>query len=168
MNDHGPSKELIEENEIVHFYVELEKVKDSDRSLILITNGFLELLIESLIRKKCKRSKKILKDNRSFPYSSKLMILNELDIISDEHYHNLDLFRKLRNRAAHEPFFSVQDDALDSFTVPRPETLDKVMRLCLSLISNTWIENQDVLAPMFAPFLENKNTEQSAAHNFVR
>jgi hypothetical protein len=68
---------------IARFFIETSKVKNDDRSLILVVNGFMELLIESLIKVKYKNGKKILDGSRSYPYSIKFVILNEIGVITD-------------------------------------------------------------------------------------
>ena len=161
MKEYETGQELLEDNKIALFYVELGKVKDNDRSLVLITNGFLELLVEVLIKNKCKSSKRILGDNRTFPYSSKLIILNEVGAISDKNYHNLDHLRKLRNRAAHEPFFTMQEDSFNNFSVHGYKTINKLYPLCIYLIADMWDENKDVFTPIFAPIVTNNDAEQN-------
>ena len=98
-----------------HFLNELELVSDNPRSSTLIINGFMELMVNILIRNKLKHGKKIEEDNRSYPYSTKILVLNELGIISDELFYNMDKLRDLRNRAAHQPFFEIQDSDLEKF-----------------------------------------------------
>src|ERR1051325_9240377 len=75
------------------------------RSVVILGHGFLELLVNTLIDAKCKNAKKITANNRDCSHSANLVLLHELGLLSDESYSIFDWFRRLRNRAAHEPFF---------------------------------------------------------------
>jgi hypothetical protein len=57
--------------------------------------------MNALIINKAKNGKKISNDNRSYPYSSKILILHEIGVLSDEDFKVYDWFRKIRNKAAH-------------------------------------------------------------------
>lgn len=162
MKQHKMLDDLLGSNKIALFFVELGKVQSNARSLVLVTNGFLELLVEALIKEKCKSSKRIIDDNRTFPYSSKLIILNEIGAISDKSYRNLDLFRKLRNKAAHEPFFSIKKDSLNNFSIDEYEMADGLYVLCTYLISDIWDENRDVFTPIFAPIATQTNVSEDS------
>lgn len=98
-----------------YFLNEVELVSDNPRLSILIINGLMELMVSILIRNQLKHGKKIEEDNRSYSYSTKILILNELGIIGDELFYNMDKLRDLRNRAAHQPFFEIQDSDLEKF-----------------------------------------------------
>src|SRR4051794_28612572 len=94
-----------ETDQDLKFFGQLRSVKGNPRILVLSTNGFLELLVNAVIDTKCKNGKKITSSNRDFSYSTKLLILNEVGLLPDGFYRILDWFRRIRNRAAHEPFF---------------------------------------------------------------
>lgn len=85
----------------------LEKVKHDSRSLVLITNGYFEVLTDILIRKLCRNGKRIADDRRTYPYASRLVLLNEIGAIEDDFFAILDEFRARRNDAAHETFFEI-------------------------------------------------------------
>lgn len=150
-------KDFLNQNKIAMFAVELGKVKDSSRSLILITNGFLELLIETLIKYRCKSAKKILEDSRSFPYSSKLLILNEIGVLPENLFEKLDWFRKLRNKAAHEPFFEVDERTFQNLNYEDIRKPEELYQLCLYLVADVWDANKDVLTPVFAPAVSDSD-----------
>jgi hypothetical protein len=144
------------------FFNELEIVKGNDRSLILVTHGFVELLLNTIIDVKCKQGKeKITANNRDYPHSVKLVLLHELNLLDKQLYQILDGFRKIRNRAAHEPLFKITDSDF-SFLNPclerfiqgeskyRPNNLH---HFCHLLFDTIWNENLDILLPKFAPDL---------------
>lgn len=94
---------------------ELHAVRDKPRLLVLVTHGFLELMVNTVIEKKCKHGKRIAEDTRGYPHSTKLVILNEKELINDALFAALDWFRGLRNRAGHRPFFKFsKNDALEA------------------------------------------------------
>ena len=72
---------------LVSFFNELHKVEDNDRSLVVVSHGFIELLINTIIDAQLKHGKrKITNNNRDYPHSVKLVILNELNIIDNKLY----------------------------------------------------------------------------------
>jgi hypothetical protein len=119
------------------------------RFQVLITQGFVELLVNAVIDAKCKNAKKITGNSRDFPYSIKLLLLHELGLISDSSYKSIDKLRKYRNKAAHEPFFE-----LSTFVTAndggRPRRLHEV---CVSLICDFFNQHSGILAPVFAPHI---------------
>ena len=79
------------------FFEEINRVQQHNRSLVIITQGFIELFINRIIDKKLKHGKKrITSNNRDFPLSVKLTLLNELNHIDDKMYSVLNAFRKIR------------------------------------------------------------------------
>ncbi|EKG0016988.1 hypothetical protein RZ186_003485 [Vibrio cholerae] len=97
----------LKEDMLFRVFRELSIVKDNTRLLVLVTNGFMELLINRLIETKTKNAKKIKSNGQSFSYATKLLILNEINVISNESYEVFEWFRKLRNNSAHSPVFEV-------------------------------------------------------------
>jgi len=90
------------------FFGELAKVQGNQRSLVIVTHGFVELLLNTVIDSNCKHGKKKISSNhRDFSHSVKLVLLSELGLLDNRLYQILDWFRKLRNRAAHEVFFEL-------------------------------------------------------------
>src|SRR5271156_1732911 len=95
------SKKKIPLDIMKSFVNELDAVKPHSRSMLVITQGVLELLVNVLAEKSCVNGDKISADNRTCPYSVKLTILNEMKIIDSYEYTILNTFRDLRNEAAH-------------------------------------------------------------------
>lgn len=112
------------------------------RFQVLITQGFVELLVNAVIDAKCKNAKKITSNTRDFPYSTKLLLLHELGLLSDSSYRSLDKLRKYRNKAAHEPFFEVSGVT---------ENGKRLHEVCVSLICDFFNQHSDILIPIFAP-----------------
>lgn len=150
----------IENEPIVRFFLELQKVKDDHRSLVLVTNGVLELFIETLIKARCKNAKRITGDSRSYPYSAKLLLLNESGVLDDAWYAPLDMFRKLRNRAAHEPFFSVTAADLRHLTNERLSNPEDLPNLCSDILAGFWNAHLEVFGPVFAPKVVGAGDDQ--------
>ena len=136
---------------VIKFFGELYKVKDNPRLVALLGHGFLELLINTLIDAQCKNAKKIVSNQRDYPHSAKLLILNELGIISDDLYRNFDWFRKIRNKAAHEPFFEITKNDMSALQNKKYHNPDMFYEFCNLLISGFWNDHLDVFGPVFAP-----------------
>lgn len=134
------------------------------RVVVFVTHALVELMVNTLIENKCKHGKKITSDSRGFSHAAKLVILNELGIVDDISYQVLDRLRKLRNDAAHDPFFEVQESRIRSIAEPIeghapdiPEgwtrVSDDLGLLCANIVQSFWGRHKDVLGPVFAPNL---------------
>lgn len=148
---------------IVKFFRELDKVKDDQRSLVLVTNGILELLVETLVKSKCKNQKRFLQDGRGYPYSAKLLILHEIHAISDETFMAFDWFRKIRNDAAHKPFFAVTADTLKKLKDANLKDPKNLYLLCVTLIGQLWNQNIDTFGPVFSPNMTKSQIDKGSA-----
>jgi len=137
------------------FFRELSAVENHHRSLVIIAHGYIELLLNSIIDAKCKHGKeRITKNNRDFPLSVKLTLLNELGIVDDSLFNILDKFRKIRNRAAHEASFSITtaewqvlNNGLNRF-IPGESKIkpNDLSHFCKLLIGALWNENLNVVS----------------------
>ena len=137
------------------FFKELIAVEEHHRSLVIIAYGYIELFLNSIIDEKCKHGKKrITKNNREFPLSVKLTLLNEMGILDDTLFQILDKFRKIRNRAAHEPSFSITtaewqilNNGLDRFIPGESKRKpNDLAHFCKLLIGAIWNENLDIVS----------------------
>ena len=137
------------------FFKELIAVEEHHRSLVIIAHGYIELFLNRIIDEKCKHGKKrITKNNRDFPLSVKLTLLNELGLLDDRLFQILDKFRKIRNRAAHEALFSITTDewpilnnGLDRFIPGESKrTPNNLAHFCKLLIGTIWNENLDIVS----------------------
>ena len=146
-------------NQDLRFLAQLRSVGGNPRILVLTTHGFLELLVNAVIDTKCKNGKKkITSNNRDFPHSTKLLILNELGLLPDGFYRILDWFRRIRNRAAHEPFFELTRTELDLMKKYRGEFQlgeftpgdTELERFCGLIVASFWNAHTRVLAPLFS------------------
>jgi hypothetical protein len=139
---------------------EIIKVKDNNRMLVLVTHGFIELLINALIDHNLKNSKKVTNDERSYPHATKLLILNELGLIDDNWYKVFNWFRKLRNRAAHQPLFKLTKDDLKYIGPKEYQNPENFYELCmLELIAGFWNEHIPIFGPIFAPGLDGEESK---------
>jgi hypothetical protein len=123
---------------------ELRKFKGNDRSTVLITCGYIELLAEILISEKCKNRTKIEEDRRSYPFSAKLLLLNEIGAIEDSLYRHLDRFRKLRNQAAHDAIFLISDTDKKHFIRVKGATAPSLGEHCIALLFLFWKAQSDI------------------------
>ncbi len=142
----------------------LGKVND-ERSIIILTGGFIEFCLARLIEAKLKYHKKILSDTRSYPFSTQLILLNELSLISDKLFRSLDDFRKLRNKAAHDAIFKVSEKDLQNICthiqidlkqrsrVNAPQSVfDNPVRMtCLRIILKLFEEHFEILSKSTTP-----------------
>lgn len=147
-------KKRIDENLLLKVLNEISSLKGQPRMQIFITHGFLELLMNVLIKNKAKNGKKITSDNRTYSYSVQILILYEIGILTKADYDVYDWFRKMRNRAAHEPLFSVRDEDLKRLS--KHNTIDEFDHLCFDLMTRLWNANIDILVPAFTPTLVNQ------------
>src|SRR5688572_14718691 len=97
----------IQDDPVIKIESHLINLQDNPRLLILITHGFLELLINTLVEAKCKSGKKITSSQRDYPHSIKILILNEMNVIPDWMYRILDRLRKLRTKPHTNPCLSL-------------------------------------------------------------
>ena len=151
----------MEEDQLIKFSREIARVKDNERLLVIVTHGFIELLLNVIIEAKCKRAKKI-KDSRDYPQSVKLVLLNEIGLIDDNLFKVLDWFRRLRNKAAHEPFFTLSDSdsdyinkTLESF--PPGKAIGGLPRFCFQIVGLIWNPHRKILIPAFMPSITEEN-----------
>lgn len=136
---------------IIQVFKELSLVKDHTRLLVLVTHGFIELLVNALIDHHLKNSKKVTTDSRSYPHSTKLLMLNELGILDDRQYKIFDWFRKLRNKAAHQPIFQVTKAELGNIGPESFKEPENFYNLCVDLIGGFWNQHVPVFGPKYAP-----------------
>jgi len=142
---------------IMQIFKELSLVKGHTRLLVLVTHGFIELLVNALVDHHLKNSKKVTSDGRSYPHSTKILLLNELGIIEDSQYKVFDWFRKLRNKAAHQPIFQVTKNELKNISPEKYKEIDNFYELCIELIGGFWNQHIPIFGPKFAPGLGGEN-----------
>jgi hypothetical protein len=138
---------------------EMALVADHSRLLVLIAHGFVELLVNTLIDHHLKNSKKILKDNRSYPHATKLLVLNELGIVDDHFYQILDWFRRLRNEAAHRPIFAITEADLAALKVEKFRDPKNFFSFCMNLVGAFWNQHSEIFSPKYGPALSESANE---------
>ena len=72
----------------------------SARVIIPVCHIYLEYMMKLLIEKKDKKAQEFLADRRN-GFKKKLEKLNNLDLLSEEEYHDLDLINDIRNDFVH-------------------------------------------------------------------
>lgn len=149
INSSEKVKKRIEDNLILQITKELYTYKGSHRMQIFITHGYLEMLMNVLIRNKSKNKNKY----KRHSYGIKIMILNEIGVLSDQDYLVYDWFRGLRNQAAHQPIFKLQKEHLKNIKPKKFQNLDEFHSLCVDLIFRLWNSNINIITPVFAPTL---------------
>ena len=156
----GSLPEELRDDTFLQVIQELALVKNHHRPLVLVTHGFIEMMVEALIKHHVKNPKRILVDSRTYPHSAKLLILNEVGVVDDQTYRVFDWFRRLRNRAAHEPLFKLLPEDFQRLRCSDPpEPLKDFHRFCIFLLGGFWNVHLDVLGPLFAPGALGKSTE---------
>lgn len=144
---------------MIRFFHDLYKVRENQRLVVILSHGFLELLINTLIDANCKNAKKIFSSNRDYPHSAKLLVLNEKGIISDDLYKIFDWFRKIRNKAAHDPFFEITKSDLSILKNKKYHNPSNFYELCNDLLSGFWNTHLKTFGPIFAPNLFKNKTD---------
>ena len=83
---------------------ELLNVRQDDRSLVMVSHGYAEILVNALATAKCKNERVA-----NVSHSARLVILSELELIPDDLYESLYSLKRLRDRAAHQLLFKLTD-----------------------------------------------------------
>ena len=123
---------------------ELEHYRENPRLLIVVSCTFAELMIGTLIEARCREGKRINKDNRDFPFSVKLTLLRQMNILHEDHFTWLNWLRKQRNDAAHEAEFQFTSNRLPTWGGDAHRTPDKLFSLCLNILANVWNEHVEL------------------------
>ena len=143
--------QYIEKTPFVRALGEIMHVRDQPRLAVIISHGFVELMVNALVDKTCKNAKKITGNHRDFPHSLKLTLLHEKEVITDHHYRLLNWFRKLRNDAAHEAFFELSEVHLDIFAEGRHRDPAEFAVLSCEILVDLWQAYFHIIAETFAP-----------------
>ena len=128
---------------------ELTDVEGNTRDLVIVTHGFIELMVNVLIDQHCKNAKAINKDAKSFSLSAKLLLLNEMGLINSKTFKTLDWFRKLRDKAARKPIFKITKNELP-WLPKRYHDPKRFQEFCARLITNLWQQHAETYQSVFA------------------
>lgn len=144
----------------------LKQISDrqvDERVVVLVANGLVELMINTLVDHFCRHAKIITSDNRGYPYSTRLLILHEKGVLPDPIFETLNRFRKLRNDAAHQPFFTVDPSRIRQIAEPMERGIpansgcaypsENLGDFCVFLVRSLFANFQGILLPIFAPSL---------------
>jgi uncharacterized protein YutE (UPF0331/DUF86 family) len=161
-------------NPIELFIPEMRLARSSPRFQIIVAHGILEMLVNTLIELCCKNGKKIIADGKSFPHATKLILLHEKEIITDEHFKLLENFRKLRNKAAHG-FFEVNEEMLQPFKylfkknkIQGYANIPHFYSICLIVVVGFWNANIKHFRPYFEPELQSEMDKDKLIHDSLR
>jgi hypothetical protein len=148
---------------LLTFAKEMRSASHSPRFQIIIAQGMLELLVNTLVEQFCKDAEIIGEDDRSFPYSVKLVILHEKGLIPDNYFKWMNGLRRIRNEAAHEAVFELADltpkfwtpfrglkSTLTNVSLDEPKNF---VYLCQEIVSGFWNVHVRFFAPIFEPEL---------------
>ena len=152
----------------------LQQVGDSKadpRVVVLVAHGLIELMLNTLVDHFCRNAKTITSDSRGYPYSTKLIILHEKGVLPDPFFETLERLRKLRNDAAHQPFFEVDANRIRRIAEPMEKHLppregghtypsDSLGDFCRFIVHSLFSQFQGVLLPIFAPSAHKALNEQ--------
>ena len=131
-------------------YEEIMVVDGHPRLVVLVGNGFLEILINTLVKHKLKRGKEVSADWRTYTYAAQLTLLYEAGFLTDKEFSTLDWYRSIRNRAAHEPLFDIDESDFARLGNPAYAGLDKLSRLTTDLVGSIWNKHHELFSPLFA------------------
>ena len=130
------------------------------RFRVIVAGATLELFITTLVKHHCKKHGGAF---AKFPFERKLLLLHETGILSDNRFRSLNLFRDLRNDAAHEAKFEITKATIAKFpvTLVKPENLPEhmiVSHICMKMAFELWNEHSEVLARYFFTEQERKES----------
>lgn len=134
--------------ELIPLYQRLGESKNDNLKLIILTNTFLELLVNILIEEKLKNSKKVL-DGNEYTYSIKLLLLNELDIIKNDLYSSILILKNMRDRAAHQISFKIIEDELKKLPKIPSIKNDNLYQPSILILGTLWNENKECFIKYF-------------------
>lgn len=155
--------------------LELRQATDSPRLLVIAAHGLVELAVNALIDLNCKNAKLITSRGRDFPHSVKLLILNELGILTDSRYKCLNWFRQLRNDAAHNVHFSPDlsqlsnslNQATKGIGPTTPYAFSDFHDLCVKLALSAIADHEAQLMPVLANLESIPIEDRSVVENGV-
>jgi hypothetical protein len=130
---------------------ELERIKDESRLVVIITQGLVELVVNTLVDQKCKDAKQIKSEGR-------LILLHELNVLSDHDYRLLTWLRFLRHDAAHLPFFNPKADRFEMFADEDHRDPGALSALCRLLLFDLIVKHQDTIIPILFASASKANT----------
>jgi hypothetical protein len=70
-----PKKQPIPDKILESFFNDIDSVKNKPRFQIIVTGGYLELLVNTLIEHKCESN-----GSKKFNYANKLVLLHEIGV----------------------------------------------------------------------------------------
>jgi hypothetical protein len=90
-----------EYNDITLEYMSRLRFHDDELGSIIKGHLLIEYILNKIIRKKCKKSKTILNDTRSYTFAIKLQILESMNLLPEYLCTNISRVNRIRNQLAH-------------------------------------------------------------------
>lgn len=135
------------------FFSDIDSVNHKPRFQIIVTGGYLELLVNTLIEHKCKSN-----GPKKFNYANKLVLLHEIGTISENEFEILNAFRDLRNEAAHVAQFTLTPEMIAPFLKNfkhyksgRLFGIANFQQICHVILGGFWNAHTAVFHPYFNP-----------------
>ncbi|MDP2506853.1 hypothetical protein [Oceanobacter sp. 3_MG-2023] len=124
---------------------EIGMVKDNPRLLIIVSHSFVEMMVKTL-------SDHYMPNVVLRNHHQRLQKLKKEGIIDEFQFLIYDWFRVLRNDAVHVPIFRLSDEdfvPLNGVVKSRDLKAEHFHRFLLSLISDLWNKNLEILGSIF-------------------
>jgi hypothetical protein len=147
MNEQNEMLDQFQNHPLFQMVAEMGKT-DNPRFHIILASGILEMMTNAIIKERCKNHKKLRNQN----YATKILILNELGFIQDAFYELLELFRDLRNNAAHGGRHVITNKEIIQFERIFPKNVphgEKLFYICNHLTFSYYNANIQYLQPTF-------------------
>lgn len=146
------------------FFKDIDSAQGNPRFQIIVAHGVIEVFVNALIDIHCKHGD-TLQESRDYPHSVKLLLLHELERITDDQYDMLTKFRRLRNAASHGGHFELTKKMVapfDSMNSPaRKFKLDdpaNITVLCHHVVIIVWNDHIEELFNYFLTPEPNEDT----------
>ena len=124
---------------------EIGIVKNNPRLLVIVSHAFVEMMVKTLSDHYMPNV--VLKNHHQ-----RLQKLKKEGKIDEFQFLLYDWFRDLRNDAAHTPIFRLSDEhfiPLNGLVKSRDLKAEHFHRFSLSLISELWNKNLEILGPIY-------------------
>jgi hypothetical protein len=103
------------------FLSEINQLSKSPRGVLALCTCYIELIVNSLIKAKCKTGASLLKKEH-IPLKSKVLLLYEIGTIDSVLYDDMSLLIDERNKAAHEFDYNFDYEMIKKFNYLKKAT----------------------------------------------
>lgn len=144
-----PTPDQIENSLWNRVVKEIRRIEDEHRLVVILSHGFVDMMVNAMIAKTCRHQKQIVKDTRQWNHAAKLVLLNEMKVLTDHHYRLLKWFNTLRNEFAHQPLFVMKADRPSDLLRPDHRDLKTFGSLCIDLLKEIWLSYFPLIGDLF-------------------